>query len=92
VYLTGDIPQNGYFTLYVPTSVGMPTGGITDITLKCNQYCDESTITLSYTSSLRLITFSGVVPSASSYITAPGPIEFTLKGFTNPASSASAYF
>lgn len=70
----------------------MPTNGISDITLQCNQYCDESTITLSYSSSTRIITFSGVVPSASSYIQAPGPLEFTLKGFTNPASSASAYF
>lgn len=35
VYTTGDIPMNGYFTLYVPTSVGMPTNDVDDMTLTC---------------------------------------------------------
>jgi hypothetical protein len=39
-----------------------------------------------------LLTFSGLVPDESKYIIAPGPIMFTLEGFTNPATADSAYF
>lgn len=92
VYMTGDLPMSGYFTLKIPTAVGMPSAGINGLTLTCTSYCDENDMTMTYSSSTRIITFSGPVPDESSYITAPGPIQFELDGFTNPSTSASAYF
>jgi len=32
------------------------------------------------------------VPTESDYVTAPGPLTFTVQGFTNPATSEEAYF
>jgi len=78
IYTTGDIPMDGLFTLKIPTEVGLPSDPDNDFVLTCTQNCDESTITLTYSSSLRLLTFSGVVPDASSYIMAPGPIVFSI--------------
>lgn len=83
--------MDGYFTLYIPTTVGMPSGGVSDLTLVCDQFCDEADVTLTYSSSTRLLTFSGVVPDVSSYIIAPGPIVFSITGFTNPSNTDNAY-
>jgi hypothetical protein len=88
VYPTGDLPMNSYFTLAVPSSVGLPSTP----TLTCSQACTTSDITLSWDSSTRLLTFSGIVKSEGKYIMAPGPLQFSLAGFTNPATSANAYF
>lgn len=84
--------MNSYFTMTIPTTVGMPDGDVDGLTLECNQICDEDDITMTWTASTRMITFSGPVPNESSYMTAPGPLQFTLAGFTNPATSSSAYF
>ena len=80
--------MNSYFTLAVPSSVGLPSTP----TLTCTQACSTSDITLMWDSSTRLITFQGVVKSEGKYIMAPGPLQFQLAGFTNPATSANAYF
>lgn len=48
VYLTGDIPMNGYYTLEIPTTVGLPASPATDLTLTCDSLCTASAITLSY--------------------------------------------
>lgn len=92
VYMPGDLPKDSYYTLYVPTTVGMPSSGVSGLTLTCQQYCTASDITLSYSSSTRLITFTGAVPDTASYITSPGPLTMEIAGFTNPATSEAAYF
>jgi hypothetical protein len=35
VQLTGDIPMDGYITLYIPETVEIPSGGASDLTLVC---------------------------------------------------------
>lgn len=92
VYLNGDLPKDAWYTLLIPTAVGMPASGASGLTLTCLQYCTASDITLSYSSSTRLLTFAGAVTDTSDYVFNPGPIQFTLQGFTNPATSAAAYF
>jgi hypothetical protein len=92
VALANDIPMNGYWTLYVPTTVGMPSNGISGLTLDCELECTTSDITLTYTDSTRLLLFGGAVPSESDYKQAPARIIFTIKGFTNPSTADTAYF
>ncbi len=41
---------------------------------------------------MRTLLFQGVYPSESAYAGAPGPIEFSVTGFTNPASTSPATF
>jgi hypothetical protein len=74
VYITGDLPMDSFFTMTIPTSVGLPSNDVSGLTLTCVAYCDESDITMTYTSATRLITFKGVVPDTSSYVTAPGAL------------------
>jgi hypothetical protein len=35
VYLTGDMPMNSYFTLSVPSLVGMPSAGVSGLSMTC---------------------------------------------------------
>jgi hypothetical protein len=92
VYLKGDIPQNGYFTLTVPSEVGMPSGLASDLTVDCLSALSCDSIALTYTSSTREIKFAGAVSSASDYIIAPAPLVFTVRGFTNPSTADEAFF
>ena len=92
VYVVGDLPKNSYMTLQLPEEVGMPAGGISDLTFEGDVMIDESTVVMSYDSTTRTITFNAIVPSESNYIYAPGPIEFSLTGFTNPSTSDPKYF
>lgn len=48
--------------------------------------------TLQYDSATRTFTISGAFPTNSDFLVAPGPLKFSLTGFTNPASSSSAVF
>ena len=91
VFLTGDIPMDGFFTLKIPTTVGVPSS-ISSMTLECTQSCEARDITLTWNAGTRTITFSGVVPEESRYIMAPGPLSFSLTGFTNPSTADVATF
>lgn len=39
VYLTGDLPKNGIFTLTVPSAIGLPADPTTGLALTCISYC-----------------------------------------------------
>jgi len=94
IYTTGNIPKGGYFTLKVPLSVGLPA----DVPLMdfvCTSFCYSENVSPSLDPTdmtSRTLLFQGVYPEESAYLGAPGPIEFSLKGFTNPASTSSAFF
>jgi len=36
IYLTGDLPVNSYFTMIVPSEVGMPTNSVSGLEMECN--------------------------------------------------------
>jgi len=84
--------MNGYWTMTVPTEVGMPTNGLTGLVVECELLCTESDFTLTYTESTRIIQFGGAIPSESDYKQAPSSIIFTIAGFTNPSTADTAYF
>ena len=92
VYIVGDLPKDSYMTLQIPDEVGMPSGGIADLLFEGDVLISESTVIMSYDSITRTITFNAIVPSESNYIYAPGPVEFSLTGFTNPSTSDPKYF
>ena len=66
--------MNSYFTLIVPSDVGMPTNDVSGLEMECNQFCNAKQIKLLWSSSDRKITFTGAVSDESSYVTAPGPL------------------
>ena len=82
--------MDGYWTLKIPESVGLPDDPASDLILECVTYCDDSLVTLSYSD--RILSFDGAMSDSSSYIMNPGPIVFKIEGFTNPATSEPAYF
>ena len=92
VYTGGDMPKNAFFTLTVPLSVKLPENPATMIKLNCMIGCSSKSPTIAWSATDRVLTFKGVVPEVSSYISAPGPIQFTVKGFTNPSTTDRAYF
>jgi hypothetical protein len=78
--------------LKVPDIVGLPYFPERDLVLKCSAQCREEDITTTYYPESRTLKFTGVVPEESKVIFAPGPMIFTLQGFTNPDSSDDAEF
>lgn len=84
--------MNSYFTLYVPTDVGMPTNGAAGLTMSCLSYCTSSSVVIAWSSTTRLLTLTSIVIDENSYIIAPGPLSFKIQGFTNPSTTNKAYF
>ena len=60
--------------------------------LECLSGCSTDLLTIGWSPLERELTFRGVIPEVSSYQVAPGPIEFTVKGFTNPVTTDAASF
>jgi hypothetical protein len=87
VFTTGDLPKGAFFTLTVPELVGMPENPASSIVMECLTGCSTNLLTIAWSSVTRVLTFRGVVPEVSSYLSAPGPMEFTVKGFTNALST-----
>jgi hypothetical protein len=76
--------MGSYMTLEVPSIVGMPSNGASGLRFRSDQSLSENTVVMSYNSAQRLITFAGIVPTESAFVQAPGPIQFSVSGFTNP--------
>jgi hypothetical protein len=70
------------------------------MTYSCTSFCYSGDDPLSPPSptldlsdlSKRTLLFLGVYPKESAYAGAPGPLEFSITGFTNPASTSPATF
>lgn len=86
------MPVNSYFTLYVPSDVGIPSDGADGLTITCLSFCVSSSVEIAWSSSTRLLTFTQIVLDENSYIVAPGPLSFEILGFTNPSTTTKAYF
>ena len=84
--------MDSYFTLQVPSAVGLPSSPAVNLAFVCVSGCDEEEMTLTYEEPSRLLKFTGVVPDENSAVYAPGPLSFELDGFTNPSSSDDAQF
>jgi len=78
------VPEEGYFTLLVPDEVGIT---FSEISYTC-LYCNGFTGTPTYDDATRIMTFN----IFTSYTYAGQRFIFSLKGFTNPGTSAPAEF
>jgi hypothetical protein len=63
VSTAGDIPSGGYFTLYIPNGIGVPTSPATGLIFECLQGCVD-TGSRSWSASNRLLTFNSVFPDS----------------------------
>lgn len=82
-----DIPVGGFLQLKVPNTIGVP--GASSMTITCYLGCVSSTMVISWdaVNLLMKLTYTSAV-----YLPKGSPIQFDLKGFTNPANSAPQYF
>ena len=78
IYVSGDLPVGSYFTLLVPGDVTIPNDSASELTLECQNYCDDSSASLSWSSSSRLLTVEGIFPSLATYVRGFGPLVFEI--------------
>lgn len=91
VYPVNDLPQNAYWTMFIPTAIGLPSDPASDLTFTCTLNCDDSGVR-TWDATNRIMTFNGVYPDYADYLYAGNEIQFTLDGFTNPSTSDFQYF
>jgi len=64
IYIVGNIPKNGYFTLKVPLTVGLPSD-VSTMLFSCTSFCYSDNISPSLDpsdASMRTLLFQGVYP------------------------------
>ena len=84
---SNPIPDSGTLVIDVPSGITVPSSG-SDLTLACTANCDDSLATVTPAGNVITITnmFSG------SYVSAGATVEFSIKGFTNPTTTAVQEF
>jgi hypothetical protein len=93
IYTMGDIPAGGYFTLRVPEVLTIPENAVQIFKLTCEAGCEVNQhVTVEFDRTARLAQFKGLFPEVESYMPAPGPLIFTISGWTNSYSIEPAYF
>ena len=82
-----DIPVGGFLQLKVPSLIGVP--GASLMTITCNVGCVSSKMVISWDATNRLMMLTN---TSGFYLPKGLQINFDLKGFTNPPTSAPQYF
>jgi len=85
IFTIGDIPSGGFFTLTIPTSIGVPSDPTT-MKFTCLLNC-KNIGTKTWAPTTRTLTFNSVYPTTNDYLYGNNQITFTLSPFTNPSTS-----
>ena len=93
IFTTGDIPAGGYFTFKVPEAVTIPENAVQIFKLVCDAGCNTNQqVTVEFDQNARVALLKGLFPQVENYLPAPGPVIFTVTGFTNSHNTDPAYF
>ena len=48
IFVGSDMPKDSYWTLTIPSEVGLPSQGTTDLSVSCQTQCEDSGLTLDW--------------------------------------------
>ena len=92
IFVGSDMPKDSYWTLTIPSEVGLPSQGTTDLSVSCQTQCEDSGLTLDWNQITRTLTFFNGIPNKSNAFSEPGPLIFELTGLTNPSTADPVEF